>query len=125
MKKLVFSLKLLLLVAGFSFLASCAKESDDVNLEEDILGIRTDELTSEDCIFSFSEMQTLPIDALDVEAMPHPRPDKCFKLNYPVTIQFPDLTTVTVKTGKRWEQLLKRGDKIIPMLKEDQNWYFL
>ncbi|MGE5356945.1 MAG: hypothetical protein ACM3PT_11970 [Deltaproteobacteria bacterium] len=107
MRNLVFSLKLILFLAAFSFIASCTKETDDPNLEEDILGIRTDELTTEDCVFSFSEMQTLPVDALDVEAMPHPRPDKCFKLNYPVTIQFPDQTTATVNSKEEMANAIK------------------
>lgn len=96
MKSMIFNFKLLAILLVMSLFASCTKDSTDLNLEEDVLGIRTDDLTTEDCVFSFSEMQTLPVDALDVEAMPHPRPDKCFKLNYPVTIQFPDLSTATV-----------------------------
>jgi hypothetical protein len=107
MKSLIFNFKLLSVLILMAFLASCAKDSDDQNLEEEILGIRTDELTTEDCVFSFSELQTLPVDALDVEAMPHPRPDKCFSLNYPVTIQFPDLTEVSVSSREELVNAIK------------------
>lgn len=111
MKSLIFSLKFLAILTIFSFLASCTKDDSSVADEENIIGIRTDELTGEDCINSFADIQGLPLDALDVEALPHPRPDKCFKLNYPVSIQFPDSTVVTVNsreelisTIKTWRQ---------------------
>jgi hypothetical protein len=111
MKSLIFNLKFLAILTIFSFVASCTKDDASVADEENVIGIRTDELTKEDCVNSFADLQGLPQDALDVEALPHPRPDKCFKLNYPVSIQFPDSTVVTVNSKeelitsvKTWRQ---------------------
>lgn len=107
MKSMFFNFKLLSLLVVISFFASCAKDSSDLNLEEDVIGIRTDELTAEDCIFSFSEMDIVPEDALDVEAMPNPRIDKCFTFNYPISIQFPDSTVVSVNSKEELGTAIK------------------
>ena len=96
MKKSFLNLMLLPMLVMLTFLASCNKDTSDYDLEEEILGIRTDELLVEDLIFSFADLEQIPYDGIDAEAMKPPRPGKCFKLNYPVTIEFPDETTVTV-----------------------------
>ena len=107
MKSMFFNFKLLSLLVVMSFFASCTKDSSDLNLEEDILGIRADELTTEDCVFSFSDMEAVPQDELDVEAMPTPRPDKCFKFNYPISIMFPDSTVVSVNSREELATAIK------------------
>lgn len=111
MKKSFLNLMLLPMLVVFTFLASCNKDTSDYELEEDILGIRTDELIAEDIVFSFADLEQIPFDALDAEAIKPPRLGKCFKLNYPVTIEFPDETTATVNdreeminTIRAWRQ---------------------
>jgi len=95
MKKLLFSLNILALLALVTLIGACNKETDELLSEEDILGIRTIELDENDLALAFADLEDVPLDALDVEAMPAHRMQKCFSFNYPITIQFPDETTFT------------------------------
>lgn len=98
MKKLLFNLNVMALLALVTFIGACNKETEDLVSEEEILGVRTIDLDENDLALAFAELEDVPFDALDVEAMPAHHPEKCFSFNYPLTISFPDETTFTAQT---------------------------
>lgn len=98
MKKFLLNSNLLVLMALVTLFAACNKESEELLSEEDILGIRSVEMDENDLALAFANLEDVPFDALDVEAMPVNRAEKCFNFNYPITIQFPDETTFTANS---------------------------
>ena len=108
MKKSIFSFLVLftLILTGTTF-TSCNKDNADDNYDEASLFTRTDEMTMGDFTYSLGDIEDLPEDALDIEAMPPFKPEKCFHLNYPVSIQFPDSTIIEVNSREELGNALK------------------
>jgi hypothetical protein len=107
MQKLLFNLNVLALLVLVTFIGACNKETEDLVSEEEILGIRTIDLDENDLALAFSELEDVPFDALDVEAMPVHHPEKCFSFNYPLTISFPDETTYTANSKEELRAAIK------------------
>jgi len=95
MKKFFLNSNLIVLLALVILIGACNQETDELISEEDILGIRTIEMDENDLALAFANLEDVPFDALDVEAMQMNRAEKCFNFNYPVTVQFPDESIFT------------------------------
>jgi hypothetical protein len=99
MKSKIIKIGFFIFLLSTLFIFSCQKEINEENYDEQYYKSVSDEMTNEDVTYSFGDIDNRPVEGMDFDQSLTFRSVNCFRLKYPYSIQFPDLTVVTINSN--------------------------